>query len=139
MGKFRFAATLVITACAALMVATHIRASDAQPKKIVIGMVAKSQSNTVFQAAYAGAKDAAKELGEKYGADVTIDWRTPTDENAQKQAEAVEALAGASVAGIVVSCSEGRTLTPAINLAVQKGIPVICFDSDAARSKRFAY
>ena len=32
-------------------------------KNVVIGLVAKSQSNPVFQAAYAGAKDAAKELG----------------------------------------------------------------------------
>src|SRR5688572_6211102 len=86
-----------------LMSSSPIRAN--QPKKIVIGMVAKSQSNAVFQAAYAGAKDAARELGAKYGAEVTIDWRTPADEDAQKQAEAVEALAGASVAGIAVSCS----------------------------------
>jgi len=132
---------IALLACAGLttLLATRSLRAAAQPKKIVIGMVAKSQSNTVFQAAYAGAKDAAKELGAKYGVEVTIDWRTPTDENAQKQAEALEALVGANVAGIAVSCSEGRTLTPAINLAAQRDIPVICFDSDAARSKRFAY
>ena len=66
---------------------------EACAKKIVIGLVAKSQSNPVFQAAYAGAKDAAQELGPKYGVEVVIDWQTPPDEDAQKQAEAIEQLA----------------------------------------------
>ena len=113
------------------------RADD--KKDIKIGMVAKSQSNAVFQAAYAGAKAAAKELGPKYNANITIDWQTPADEDAQKQAQAIEALTGAGVQGIAVSCSEARTLTPAIDKAVRRGIPVICFDSDAPKSKRFAY
>ena len=62
-------------------------------QKIVIGLVAKSQSNPVFQAAYSGAKDAALELGPRYGVTVEIDWQTPPDEDAQKQAEAIETLA----------------------------------------------
>jgi ribose transport system substrate-binding protein len=108
-------------------------------KKIVIGLVAKSQTNDVFQAAYAGAKDAAKELGDKYNADITIDWRTPTDEDAAKQAEAIEALGRANVQGIAVSCSNAETVTPAIDKVAEKNIPVMCFDSDAPNSKRFCY
>ena len=114
-------------------------ASADAPKQITIGMVAKSQSNTVFQAAYAGAKDGAKELGPKYGVEVTIDWQTPPDEDAPKQAEAVEALASRGAQGIIVSCSEAHTLTPAINDAVARGSVVMCFDSDAPKSKRFAF
>jgi ribose transport system substrate-binding protein len=121
------------------MAFTALPARADAPKQITIGMVAKSQSNTVFQAAYAGAKDAAKELGPKYGVEVTIDWQTPPDEDAQKQAEAVEALASRGAQGITVSCSEAHTLTPAINDAVARGSVVMCFDSDAPRSKRFAY
>jgi ribose transport system substrate-binding protein len=128
---------LAIAAAATALRPTTVHADE--PKKITIGMVAKSQSNTVFQAAYAGAKDAAKELGPKYGADVTIDWETPPDEDAQKQAEAVEALSRNGAQGICVSCSEAHTLTPAINDAVARGSAVVCFDSDAPRSKRFAY
>ncbi len=108
-------------------------------KKIVIGMVAKSQSNDVFQVAYTGAKDAAKELGEKYGVEVVIDWRTPTAEDAAKQVEAIEALTRAGVDGITVACTDAATLTPAINKAVDKKVPVVTFDSDAPSSKRFAY
>jgi ribose transport system substrate-binding protein len=119
--------------------ATEMAAVARAPKKIVIGMVAKSQSNDVFQAAYAGAKDAAKELGPKYDAEVTIDWRTPVDEDAAKQAENIEALTRAGVDGIIVSCSNAETVTPAINKAVAKGIPVAIFDSDAPKSRRFAF
>ena len=86
-----------------------------------------------------GALDAAKELGDKYNADISINWQTPPDEDAQKQVQAVEALSGSGVQGLAVSCSEARTLTTAIDKAVRKGIPVICFDSDAPKSKRFAY
>jgi ribose transport system substrate-binding protein len=108
-------------------------------KKLVFGIVAKSQSNPVFQAAHTGAKDAARELGPKYGVNVEIDIRTPTDEDATKQVEAIEALTRAGVDGIAVSCTEARTVAPAIDRAVAKGIPVMCFDSDAPQSKRFAY
>ncbi|HMB96392.1 MAG TPA: substrate-binding domain-containing protein [Tepidisphaeraceae bacterium] len=127
----------VMALSTAMLFVANVRA-DA-PKKIVIGMVAKSQSNAVFQAAYSGALNAAKELGPKYGAEISIDWQTPADEDAQKQVQAVEALTGEGVAGILMSCSEARTVTPAIDKAVRHGIPVICFDSDAAKSKRFAY
>lgn len=110
-----------------------------QKKKVVIGLVAKSQTNPVFQAAHAGAKDAAKELGEKYGVEVVIDWQTPPNEDAQKQAQAIEQLANSGAHGIAVSCSEANTVTPAINRAIEQGSAVMCFDSDAPRSKRFAY
>jgi ribose transport system substrate-binding protein len=113
--------------------------AEAPAKKIVIGLVAKSQSNPVFQAGYAGAKDAAKALGPKYGVTVEIDWQTPPDEDAQKQAEAIEQLARGGAAGIAVSCSDANTVTPAINKAVELGAQVVCFDSDAPRSKRMCY
>src|SRR3982750_3232973 len=111
---------LLAVIAVAFTVFSHHKVSGADRKKITIGLVAKSQSNAVFQAAYAGARDAAKELAEKYNADVTIDWQTPTDEDAQKQAEAIDALARSGAQGIAVSCSEANTVTPAINRAVAR-------------------
>lgn len=119
-----------------LMLAMAAQGAD---QKVVIGLVAKSQSNPVFQAAYAGARDAARELGPKYGVAVVIDWQTPPDEDAQKQAEAIEQLARGGADGIAVSCSDANTVTPAINKAVDIGAVVMCFDSDAPRSKRLCY
>jgi ribose transport system substrate-binding protein len=115
------------------------RGQDAPKKKLTIGLVAKSQSNPVFQAAHVGARDAVKELGAKYGVEITLDIQTPPDEDAQKQAEAVEQLGRAGAAGIAVSCSDANAVTGAIDKAVAAGAAVMCFDSDAPRSKRFCY
>ena len=105
-------------------------------RSVRIGMVAKSETNDVFQAAKQGALDAAAEAPAKYGVKVEIEWRTPTDEDAQKQAQAISSLADEHVDGITVSCSDAKILTPAINDASSAGIPVVCFDSDAPDSKR---
>src|SRR5438445_5449730 len=101
------------------------------------GLVAKSQNNRVFQAARVGAEEAAKDLGAKHGISIKIDWRTPNEEDAQKQAEAIEQLFLAGADGIAVSCSDANNLTDAINSAVKNGVPVATFDSDAPASKRF--
>jgi ribose transport system substrate-binding protein len=112
----------------------------AGPKQtIVIGFIGKSLTNDVFQAAQSGAQDAAKELSEKYNVNIELEVRTPNDEDATKQAEAIEALTRRGAQGIAVSCSESNTVTPSIDKAVQKGVEVVCFDSDAPESKRFAY
>jgi ribose transport system substrate-binding protein len=102
-----------------------------------LGLIAKSQGNPVFQAARVGAMDAAKELGAKHGLKIDVDWRTPNEEDAQKQAEAVEQLVLSGAQGIAVSCSDANKLTDAINSAVRDGVPVATFDSDAPASKRF--
>ncbi len=110
----------------------------AQTKKsYTIGLVAKSQGNPVFQAARVGAEDAAKDLSKKYNINIKIDWRTPNEEDAQKQAQAIEQLVLAGADGIAVSCSDANKLTDAINSAVKNGVPVATFDSDAPTSKRF--
>ncbi len=127
--------TLLVSLSLALLTTQLAHAQD--KKSYTIGLVAKSQSNPVFQASRAGANDAARELGQKYGVEIKIDWRTPNDEDAQKQAEAVEQLVLAGADGIAVSCSDANKLTDAINHAVDNGVPVATFDSDAPHSKRF--
>ena len=111
-------------------------AAQAQ-RQITIGLVAKSQGNPVFQAARVGAEDAARELGAKHNLRLRIDWRTPNEEDAQKQAEAIEQLVLSGAEGIAVACSDANKLTDAINAAVDNGVPVATFDSDAPASKRF--
>ena len=131
--------TTVAAAIAGLAMFQPAGAQAEEKKKVLLGFVAKSLSNDVFQAAQVGAADAAKELGPKYNADVQLEIRTPNDEDATKQAEAIEALARMGAQGIAVSCSEANTVTPSIDKAVSRGVQVMCFDSDAPNSKRFAY
>jgi len=111
-------------------------ATPESPKRILIGFIGKSLGNDVFNAAGAGAEQAAKDLSAKYGIEVVIENRTPNEENAQKQSEAIEALSRGGAGGIALSCSEANTVTPAIDDAVDKGIKIMCFDSDAPASKR---
>jgi len=126
---------LFAVASFALLFAT---AANAQTKKsYTFGLVAKSQSNPVFQAARVGAENAAKELGAKYGVTIKIDWRTPNDEDSQKQADAIEQLVLSGADGIAVSSTDANKTTDAINHAVASGVPVATFDSDAPKSKRF--
>jgi ribose transport system substrate-binding protein len=137
--------TSIVTAITFLVTSqliTTARAEDeakgAAKRKVVIGFIAKSLANDVFQVAHAGAKDAARELGQKYNVDVEVDILTPSEEDAVKQAEAIEALTGRAD-GVAISCSDADTLTPSIDKAVSKGVAVMCFDSDAPESKRFAF
>jgi ribose transport system substrate-binding protein len=106
-------------------------------KDYTLGMIAKSQGNPFFEAAHAGANDAARELGAKHGIKIKIDWRTPNEEDAQKQAEMMEQLILGGADGIIISCSDATKLTDAINKAVRQGIPVATFSGDAPASKRF--
>jgi len=101
-----------------------------------LGMIAKSQGNQFFEAAHSGAKAAARELGARYGITIVIDWRTPNEEDAQKQAEYVEQLVLKGVDGIIISCSDARKLTDAIDKSVRQGIPVVTFSGDAPASQR---
>src|ERR1051326_1658999 len=121
----------------ALLLSSVLVTTAAEGKKsYTFGLIAKSQSNPVFQAARTGAEQAAKDIGAKNGLTIKIDWRTPNDEDAQKQAEAIEQLVLAGADGIAVSCSDANKLTDAINSAVKNGVPVATFDSDAPASKR---
>jgi ribose transport system substrate-binding protein len=125
--------TLTVTSLLGLAAASCLAAG----KTYTFGVVAKSNNNPVFQAAKTGAEDEAKKLSEENGVTVKIDWRTPNEEDPQKQADAIEQLVNAGASGISVSCSDANKLTDAINKAVDSGVPVACFDSDAPKSKRF--
>ena len=106
-------------------------------KTYTLGMIAKSSGNQFFEAARAGANDAARDLGKKHGITIKIDWRTPNEEDAQKQAEFIEQLLLNGADGIIISCSDANKVTDTINKTVAQGVPVATFSGDAPASKRF--
>jgi ribose transport system substrate-binding protein len=117
-------------------------ASTAEPARapgLKIAMIAKSTTNPVFVSARKGAETAAKELGEKHGIPVQIVWMTPDNEDGDLQATAVAQAVKDRASAILISCSDADKVTGAINDAVDRGVPVMTFDSDAAGSKRFAF
>ena len=125
---------LTVTSLLGLAAATGFAAD----KTYTFGVIAKSNNNPVFQAAKTGAEDEAAKLSKEHGVDIKIDWRTPNEEDPQKQADAVEQLVNAGASGIAISASDANKLTDAINKAVDSGVPVVMFDSDAPKSKRLA-
>ena len=137
--RFVKPAALLAAICAVALLGSGSRADGPAAKTYVIGLIAKSLNNPVFLAARTGANDAARDLGKKYGVEIKIEWRTPVSEDAQKQSDYMEQLAAGAADGIAVSCSDAKTLKAAINSTVEKGIPVVCFDSDCPDSSRFAY
>src|SRR5215469_3528104 len=111
------------------------RAAD---RTLIFGVIAKANNNPVFQVVRVSSEAEAKKLSTEKGVEVKIDWRTPNEEDPQKQAQAIEQLVNAGASGIAVSCSDANKLTDAIDKAVDSGVPVVCFDSDATKSKRLA-
>jgi ribose transport system substrate-binding protein len=104
-----------------------------------IAMIAKSSTNPVFLSARTGAEAAAKELSQKNGIPIEIAWLTPPAEDGQVQAQRIAQAVNEGASAVLISCSDAGKVTGAINDAVDRGVPVMTFDSDAPQSKRFAF
>jgi ribose transport system substrate-binding protein len=102
-------------------------------------MIAKNTTNPVFVSARKGAETAARELSAKHGVRIEIVWMTPDREDGELQALAIAQAVRDRASAILISCSDPTKTTAAINNAVDRGVPVMTFDSDAADSKRFAF
>lgn len=115
-------------------------ASPAAPQHSVrIAVIGKSQANLLFAVATLGAEDEARALSRSTGTPIEIVGLTPAQEDADTQVERVRRAVSDGVQAILVSCSDSAKLTPAIDDAVDKGVAVMTFDSDAPASKRFAF
>jgi len=104
-----------------------------------IAMIAKASTNPVFLSARTGAEAAAKELSAKHNVPIEIVWLTPPGEDGQVQAQRIAQAVNEGASAILISCSDAGKVTGAINDAVQRGVPVMTFDSDAPQSQRFAF
>jgi ribose transport system substrate-binding protein len=102
-------------------------------------MIAKSSNNPVFLAARTGAEAAAKEQSAKTGMNIQVNWLTPPQEDGQVQAQRIQQAVNDGANAILISCSDAGKVTGAINDAINRGVPVMTFDSDAPESKRFAF
>src|SRR5262249_39969320 len=88
----------------------------------------------VFNYAKIGAERAAKSLG-----NVQVLWNAPPNADQLKQKEILESYITQRVDGIAISSLNGDFLTDTINKAIDAGIPVTTWDSDAPKSKRYAF
>jgi len=102
--------------------------------RLRFAFIPKSLTIPVFNYARIGAERMAAQLG-----NVEIIWRGPETIDALKQKEILESFIIQRVDGIAISCMNSDLVTPLINKAMDLGIPVVTWDSDAPKSKRIAF
>src|SRR6476646_3621985 len=104
------------------------------PDKLRFMIIPKALDIPVFNYAKIGAERQAKEYG-----NVEILWNAPADADQLKQKEILESAITQKVDGIAISSLNGDFLTDTINKAIDAGIPVVTWDSDAPKSRRYAF
>ena len=109
-------------------------ANPAAPQRLRFMVIPKAIDLPVFNYAKVGAERQAKEYG-----NVDIIWSGPTSADQLKQKEILESAITQKVDGIAISTLNGDFLTETINKAMDAGIPVVTWDSDAPKSKRIAF
>jgi ribose transport system substrate-binding protein len=135
-----FAAFLALAACGGTSGDTAAAGdSAAGAKTFTIAMIAKSSTNPVFLSGRQGAEAAAAELTKETGVTVKIDWLTPPNEDGAVQAQRVAEAANSGANAILLASSDAGKLLGAVNSAVERGVPVMTFDSDVPNSKRFSF
>jgi ABC-type sugar transport system substrate-binding protein len=95
-------------------------------KKYRFAVMPKALNLPVFTYARTGAERAAKELG-----NVEVLWRAPESADPLKQKEILESFITQGVDGIAISCTSADLLNDPINKAMDAGIPVVTWDTDA--------
>ncbi len=105
-----------------------------QERKFRFAFVPKALHIPVFNYAKIGAERQAEVFG-----NVEILWNAPFTNDQVKQREILETYIAMGVDGIAISCLNGDYLTPTIDKAMEQGIPVVTWDSDAPKSKRICF
>ena len=103
-------------------------------KKFQIAIVPKGLDNPVFALAKLGLEKRAAELG-----DVTPIFTANSTTDTAGDVRVVEGLVSERVSAIGISCNDPVAYVNTINKAVDAGIKVICWDSDAPSSKRAVF
>jgi len=105
-----------------------------QRPKLRFAVIPKALDIPVFTYARTGAERAARELG-----GIEVIWRAPETADQLRQKEILESFITQKVDGIAISCLNGDFLAETINRAIEAGIPVVTWDSDAPSSKRIVF
>ena len=139
-GRIWHSVTVIIACVALSFCALSSRLAGAQerqdPQKEheTYVMVSFGWGMEFFSWSFAGMYDAAQLLGPH----VKVEWQGSEPWDPPLEAKALLDVVERGVDGILVSVADKNIFTPIIDDAVEAGIPVICFDSDAPESQRLA-
>jgi ribose transport system substrate-binding protein len=124
----------VFVAAVALVAAACGGGQPAGPRKLRFALIPKALDIPVFNYANKGAQRKAAELG-----NVEVIYSGPDKADELKQKEILESFIAQRVDGIAISVQNADFLTSTIDKAIDAGIPVVTWDSDAPKSKRIAF
>jgi len=102
----------------------------ASTEGLTVALMPKNKGNPYFVSCRQGAEEAARELG------VKLLWDGPTETDAAKQNEVVEAWITRGVNVIAVSVENREGLSTVLRKARGRGIKVLTFDADALPDAR---
>ncbi|HKK18703.1 MAG TPA: substrate-binding domain-containing protein [Opitutales bacterium] len=118
-----------IILCAALL-----QFASAQNREILgeykIGIIGRDREDTIYQAAHLGARDAARELSEKYSIDVELLIATPESSQGSSQPTSLAELFLEKADGFIISPMSNEVVASSINFAMEQGQEVILFESE---------
>ncbi|MFM2279053.1 MAG: hypothetical protein RLZZ444_1284, partial [Pseudomonadota bacterium] len=107
---------------------------SAMAENYKFAVVPKAMNNPFFDLTRDGCLAEAAKLG-----NVECIYQGPVEHEPATQAQIIEDLITQGVDGLAISVSDAAAATTVINKAVDAGIVVITFDSDAPESKRSSY
>ncbi|MEM2525886.1 MAG: substrate-binding domain-containing protein [Candidatus Methanomethylicaceae archaeon] len=114
------------------IVSTITVTSEVKPYEIKIGVIGKSLSPW-WTIAKAGAEYAGKVLK------IHVDFFAPTKEDVPAQLDAFDSYLAKGYDAIAFACSDPKASITYINKAIEKGVPVITYNSDSPESKRLCF
>lgn len=127
-----FTVVLLIALSVSVVVPTM---AQEEPETETYAMVVFLRGSEFFNWAYAGMIDAA----ERIGPHVEVQLLGPAEWDASLEAREIEQLTARGVDGIVATAGDAQTMNASIDDAIEAGIPVVLFDSDASGSNRLAF
>ncbi len=110
-------------------------APPAQAAEELYGMVVFLKGSEFFNWSYKGMLDAAKRIG----AHVKTELQGPAEWDASLEARAIDELVAKGATGILATAGDATAMNASIDKAIDAGVPVVLFDSDAPASKRIVF
>jgi ribose transport system substrate-binding protein len=114
---------------------TTTEAPAPEKEEELYGMVVFLKGSEFFNWAYKGMVDAATRIG----AHVKAELQGPAEWDASLEAAAIDELVAKGAKGVLATAGDATAMNTSIDAAVDAGVPVILFDSDAPASKRICF
>ena len=130
---------LTLSACDTPGEETPAPESEEKPETLTFAWIPKALNNPVFEVGRDGAFQKAEDLTEQTGVEVNVRYVASVTADPEEQSRIVDDVIERGVDGIGISCNDPVACEEPINKAVEAGIPVMTWDSDAPDSKRFTY